>query len=111
MVEGDQRLDAFGLQGRDEVSVISNALRVFSTSPTRNDSGPGDGESVTRETHLLEEGDIFHVLVVAVASHLGIGPLGYVARFPGVPCPGVPDARGLSALIVTSLDLRSNEEV
>ena len=106
MVKGDQRLDAFVLQGGDEVSVISDALRVFSPSPTRKDSGPGDGESVAGEAHPLEEGHVVQVLVVAVASHLGIGPLGYVARLSGVPCPDVPNAGGLSALIVTSLDLR-----
>ena len=105
MVKGDQRLDALVLEGGDEVLVIGNALWIFGPSPARDDPGPGDGQSVVGEAHSLDEGDVVHVLVVAVAGHLGVGPLGYVAWLSGVPRPDVPNAGGLAALIPTSLDL------
>ena len=57
------------------------------------------------EAHPLEEGDVVGVLVVAVAGHLGVGPLRDVARLPVVPRPRVPDAGRLAALVVTTFDL------
>ena len=96
VVEGDDRLDALGLQRRDEVPVILDAglihcpgrpVREGSRRPVGEYSGPGDGESVVADAHRLQKLDVLLVLVVAVAGHLGGGAIENVSRGgrPSVP--------------------------
>ena len=99
MVEGYDRLDAIGLQGRDEVLVVLNAS--FIHCPGRpvwkgfrravgQYPGPGDGKPVIADAHRLQELYVLLILVVTVAGHLGGGAIKNVV---GSGRPGVPYAQ------------------
>ena len=99
MVEGDDRLDALGLQSRDEVLVILDANFIHCPGrPIRKGSrcavgqypGPGDGKPVIADAHRLQELYVLLILVVTVAGHLGGGAIKNVV---GSGRPGVPYAQ------------------
>ena len=98
MVEGDDRLDALGLQSRDEVLVILDASFIHcpcrsiwkgSRRAVGQYPGPGDGKPVISDAHRLQELHVLLILVVAVAGHFGGGA---VKNVPGSGRPGVPYA-------------------
>ncbi len=102
MVERREGLDPARLATVDQPVIEVEALLVHTSDTFGNDPRPGDGETVGRDTHLLDQVEVFVQAMVVIAGDIAVVAAMDAARHVG---EGIPDGRFTSVLLRRSFDL------
>ncbi|MND71945.1 hypothetical protein D3C80_634860 [compost metagenome] len=94
MVKRRIGLDAARLAAINEPVVKIEPLLIDRPETVRNDTRPGDGETIGLDTHLLDEIEVFFPAIIVIAGDIAIVPPEDMARHVA---EGIPDG-GFAAI-------------